>query len=56
MSLPLLFSTFKISGQVFYQSKLSLGLVNLKPLTPGRRSEALSVADAVVSSVGGASG
>lgn len=37
MSLPLLFSTFKISGQVFYQSKLSLGLVNLKPLTPGRK-------------------
>lgn len=36
MSLPLLFSTFKISGQVFYQSALSLGLVNLKPLTPGR--------------------
>ncbi len=38
MSLPLLFSTFKISGQVFYQSALSLGLVNLKPLTPGRQS------------------
>lgn len=41
MTAPMLFSTFKITGQVFYQSALSLGLVNLKPLTPGRQSRAL---------------
>jgi bis(5'-adenosyl)-triphosphatase len=29
------FSSFNISNQIFYQSKLSLGLVNLKPLVPG---------------------
>lgn len=30
------FATFTIKNQVFYQSPLTLGLVNLKPLVPGR--------------------
>ncbi|GAA6008677.1 hypothetical protein JCM11491_003395 [Sporobolomyces phaffii] len=29
------FASFKIPNQVFYQSPLSLGIVNLKPLVPG---------------------
>lgn len=32
------FASFPIRNQVFYQSPLSLGLVNLKPLVPGRAS------------------
>ncbi|KAK4702964.1 bis(5'-adenosyl)-triphosphatase, partial [Phenoliferia sp. Uapishka_3] len=35
MSLPFRFASFAIPNQVFYQSALSLGLVNLKPLVPG---------------------
>ena len=31
-----LFSKFNVSNQIFYYSKLSLGLVNLMPLVPGR--------------------
>ncbi|GAA5873559.1 hypothetical protein JCM16303_001164 [Sporobolomyces ruberrimus] len=29
------FASFKIPNQIFYQSPLSLGIVNLKPLVPG---------------------
>ncbi|KAI5480587.1 bis(5'-adenosyl)-triphosphatase [Pseudohyphozyma bogoriensis] len=29
------FATFPIAGQIFFQSKLSIALVNLKPLVPG---------------------
>jgi bis(5'-adenosyl)-triphosphatase len=29
------FGSFNVSGQVFYQTRLSYGLVNLKPLVPG---------------------
>ncbi|SCZ92483.1 BZ3500_MvSof-1268-A1-R1_Chr5-2g07901 [Microbotryum saponariae] len=30
------FASFSITNQIFYQSSLSLALVNLKPLVPGR--------------------
>ncbi|KAM0754618.1 HIT-like protein, partial [Meredithblackwellia eburnea MCA 4105] len=33
---PFRFASFPIANQVFLQSSLSLGLVNLKPLVPGR--------------------
>lgn len=33
---PFRFASFSIVNQVFFQSSLSLGLVNLKPLVPGR--------------------
>lgn len=32
------FATFRVPNQVFYQSALSCGIVNLKPLVPGRPS------------------
>jgi len=32
------FATFRVPNQVFYQSALSAGIVNLKPLVPGRAS------------------
>lgn len=36
MTQPLLFSTFDVTRQVFFRSRLSFGLVNLKPILPGR--------------------
>ncbi|GAA5894919.1 bis(5'-adenosyl)-triphosphatase [Sporobolomyces salmoneus] len=35
MTSSLRFASFKIPNQIFYQSPLSLGIVNLKPLVPG---------------------
>ncbi|KAG8950484.1 hypothetical protein FRC04_007499 [Tulasnella sp. 424] len=32
---PILFSTFDVTRQVFFQSRLCFGLVNLKPIVPG---------------------
>lgn len=36
MSSPPVFSVFPIHRQIFYTSALSRGIVNLKPLVPGR--------------------
>jgi hypothetical protein len=33
---PLKFGTFEVTRQIFFRSKLSYALVNLKPIVPGR--------------------
>lgn len=51
MSAPILFYRFPVTGQVFYKSKYTYALVNLKPLVPGHvmvvplRSNVLRLAD-----------
>lgn len=34
---PFLFSTFEVTTQIFYRASLSVAIVNLKPLVPGRK-------------------
>lgn len=51
MTAPILFYRFPVTGQVFYKSKYTYALVNLKPLVPGHvmivplRTSVLRLAD-----------
>jgi hypothetical protein len=37
MSSSLLFSTFEVSKQAFFRTATTAGIVNLKPIVPGRQ-------------------